>query len=538
MRGLPALLAVAAGAALLPVRAGSGSPAAASLIAPLSVRQAGMGGVSTGGADLLEAWSNPALLAGQGRQSELAATGSSMFGGGQMQAGLGGGRIVAPGWAVAALAGMSGVTAEEVDAAGNPAGSNLSRRLLAGGLVAAFKSGALAFGLGVKGVRDEVASDGATAVAADAGGTATWRGWAAGVAVRNLGTGLRTGESLPVEVRGGLSFRHPGWKVRAAVEGFSVRGAGTSAAVGAEWWPTPLLGLRAGAPVTGGSRSVSPTFGLSAAWRGLGLDYAVVTHPLGLSHLVGVSTSFGPAPGELERRRKREACQSPFSKRLQGGKLAIAVAPLAPQNLPEDQAAIVSEMLRVALVNAGGFTVVEKQNMDEILKEQQFQQYGCTEEQCAVRMGRLLNVQAMFIGSLGLSDGKYVLTVRAVDVESGGAVFGEMVTASSSVGMDGPLRRLAAKASRQLVCTAPADAEAEYRTALELYGAGRQAEALAHARAVVDEDPAHWMGWQLVGNCLYAAGDPGGALEAYRHSLELNPDNRQLRDWVGKMQER
>ena len=46
---------------------------------PLSVRQMGMGNVSVGGTDLMRAWSNPAMVAGQPGGGELALNGGALF---------------------------------------------------------------------------------------------------------------------------------------------------------------------------------------------------------------------------------------------------------------------------------------------------------------------------------------------------------------------------------------------------------------------------------------------------------------------------
>jgi hypothetical protein len=501
----------------------------------MSVRQAGMGDVSAGGADLFQAWTNPALLAGQGRQTVLAAAGSSMFGGGQARTGIGGGWIVAPGWTVAGLVNTCGADAAGVDENGEPTGVSLTRRLTVGGLAAAGRFGPYALGVAVKGMRDEVAGDGATAVAADIGGAVSLGWLLAGVAVRNAGSAVRGGDPLPLELRGGVSIRHAPRSLRAGVEAVSVRGAGMSAGAGVEWWATRSFGVRAGAPIAGGAGTAAFTFGLSAVYRSLALDYAVATHPLGLSHVVGLSAAFGPDAAALEQRRRREGCKSPYSTKLKDGKLVVAAAPLSSQNVPAGDAVIVSELLWVALVKAGGFNVVEKRNMDAILTEQQFQQYGCTDEECVVRMGRLLNVQAMFMGTYGLIEGKYVLSLRAVDVETGGAVYADSISASAARKLEGPIRDFALRASRHLVCVAVVDPEAEYRAAVDLYNAGNHEEALSRARVAIDGNPAHAGAWQIVGNCLYAKGDRAGALDAFNRSLKINPGNTELKNWVDQL---
>ncbi len=57
--------------------------------------------------------------------------------------------------------------------------------------------------------------------------------------------------------------------------------------------------------------------------------------------------------------------------------------------------------------------------MENILREQGFQQSGCTLTECAVRAGRMLNVQKMVGGSIGRLNKTYAINISMIDVESG-----------------------------------------------------------------------------------------------------------------------
>ena len=52
-------------------------------------------------------------------------------------------------------------------------------------------------------------------------------------------------------------------------------------------------------------------------------------------------------------------------------------------------------------VNTGLFTVGERGEMDSILKEQGFQASGCTDIECAVKIGKLLSANKMLVGEIG-----------------------------------------------------------------------------------------------------------------------------------------
>ncbi|MCH8181396.1 MAG: tetratricopeptide repeat protein [Proteobacteria bacterium] len=78
-------------------------------------------------------------------------------------------------------------------------------------------------------------------------------------------------------------------------------------------------------------------------------------------------------------------------------------------------------------------------------------------------------------------------------------------------------------------------ADGEYQTAVGLYSVGDYDGAWRRATAAVQAHPRHWQAWQMIGNCQYAKGDRAGAVTAYRQSLELNPENVELKAWVDQL---
>jgi hypothetical protein len=124
------------------------------------------------------------------------------------------------------------------------------------------------------------------------------------------------------------------------------------------------------------------------------------------------------------REEYRETSQNKQVKHT-GEKVNIAVATLEPQGVSAADAAVISDRLRSEMVKTGAFNVVEKQNMEKILSEHAFQQTGCTSQECAVKLGRILNVKKMVVGSFGQLMGKHFISVRVIDVETGSADFSE-----------------------------------------------------------------------------------------------------------------
>ncbi|MBU2573167.1 MAG: CsgG/HfaB family protein [Elusimicrobia bacterium] len=127
----------------------------------------------------------------------------------------------------------------------------------------------------------------------------------------------------------------------------------------------------------------------------------------------------------------------------------IAVAEFTGKNVSQADASIVADFLRTELVNTGLYKVMDRNNMDTVLAEQKFQSSGCTEQQCAVEMGKLLNVKKMLVGSLSKLLDTYYITVNVVDVETGEITASYDSNASSSLELRDACRKIVEKLSRK-----------------------------------------------------------------------------------------
>ncbi len=97
----------------------------------------------------------------------------------------------------------------------------------------------------------------------------------------------------------------------------------------------------------------------------------------------------------------------------------IAVLDLSGEGVTKSEAKTLTDRLRSRLVNTGAFIVLEREQMDEILSEQGFQQSGCVSDECLVEIGRMIGVQEMVGGSIGKIGRTYTLDLRIIDVETG-----------------------------------------------------------------------------------------------------------------------
>ncbi len=90
-------------------------------------------------------------------------------------------------------------------------------------------------------------------------------------------------------------------------------------------------------------------------------------------------------------------------------RVRVGVIDLESETVPQAELRVLSDRLRVELVNTGEFQV----------REQGFQQSGCVATECIVEVGQLLGAEKMIGGRVGKVGDVYTITLRMVDVETG-----------------------------------------------------------------------------------------------------------------------
>ena len=100
----------------------------------------------------------------------------------------------------------------------------------------------------------------------------------------------------------------------------------------------------------------------------------------------------------------------------------LAVIALEPESISESEARILTQRLTSKMIELSDYTVVERANIDKILKEQKFQHSGCTDSECAVEIGQMLNADLTVVGTASKFGNTYTLDCRIVNVESGEAL--------------------------------------------------------------------------------------------------------------------
>jgi len=112
---------------------------------------------------------------------------------------------------------------------------------------------------------------------------------------------------------------------------------------------------------------------------------------------------------------------------------SVAVFPLVAQGLDNSTGGILTDALSDELLKSGKVRVMERSQMEMLLKEQGFQQSGgCDQNECAVQMGKILGIDRIVVGSAGKLGDSHTLSIRAVNVATGEVLASERrVTAGS-----------------------------------------------------------------------------------------------------------
>ena len=303
-----------------------------------------------------------------------------------------------------------------------------------------------------------------------------------GAAVQNVGTGLKyvnVESPLPENIKlGGAYLIEENWlaalDVNAPNDNSMYFAAGTEYVLGSKGGLS--FALRAGYNTrntdTGGLNGV--TAGLGVEYMGYDIDYAFVPYGnLGDTQRISLTVKFGYG-SEGDKQEPAAAGKNPSKNVEQKPTIAdnntsqkveqepvvvsnntsdeqskisgnVAVAEFTGKNVSQADASIIADFLRTELVNTNKCAVVEKANMDKILAESSFQRAGCTTSECAIQIGKILNVKYMIVGSLSRLQGTYFITVSVVDVETGQIIDSYREPTDAAIELSTVCRKIAKK---------------------------------------------------------------------------------------------
>jgi len=129
-----------------------------------------------------------------------------------------------------------------------------------------------------------------------------------------------------------------------------------------------------------------------------------------------------------------------------GEKKRLAVLDFSANNTSDANARIVRNAFEVMMYKTSLYSILERKQVELVLKEQGFQSTGCVDTACAVEIGKMLSADLAAVGSLDRID-TYIVSVKIVDIRDGSVVYADNERSANESGLYNALETLVARYS-------------------------------------------------------------------------------------------
>lgn len=245
---------------------------------------------------------------------------------------------------------------------------------------------------------------------------------ALGFCVQNMGTSMKfenTSEPLPLAVKTGVAFRaSEEWLL--ALDVNAPIDNQPNFCVGGEYAVEIKQGSRAAVRAGYNPRTsdipgfTNFTFGVGLDYSGYEFDYAFLPlGELGSGHKLSFSLKFGKTREDYQDEILLKEEKRPVVERN-----SLVITELKGEGVTPQLVKFASYALRSEIEKSRSFTVIDRENTDQLVKEESARLEDLSEEQKAVQYGRMLKSRYALIGKIEDRDGYYILTVKLVDAQS------------------------------------------------------------------------------------------------------------------------
>ena len=133
----------------------------------------------------------------------------------------------------------------------------------------------------------------------------------------------------------------------------------------------------------------------------------------------------------------------------------VAILNFKANNTATAYADVVRDILEVHLYKTNAYDIVERNQIDVILKEQGIEDKYCSDTGCAVRIGKILSVDTVVIGSVNRA-GKFTITIKFVNVKEGIVEYADSEIADIESVIEDAVNTLAKRSAERLTDGSPA----------------------------------------------------------------------------------
>ena len=165
---------------------------------------------------------------------------------------------------------------------------------------------------------------------------------------------------------------------------------------------------------------------------------ALVRGRSGTQTAAGEATAGQPNPGSTGRQpsgvRTTESGQSVYYRqlgRIQDKKLAVISMEAQTELIDEETAMSIIVFVENAFVNVGQVRVVDRNHIEEVLREYEFQVSAMVDEDTAIEIGKLSGAEIIVVGSINRVGETFYLNIKLIEVQTGEIIGSNIASADA-----------------------------------------------------------------------------------------------------------
>ena len=114
----------------------------------------------------------------------------------------------------------------------------------------------------------------------------------------------------------------------------------------------------------------------------------------------------------------------------------ITVLPFQSIEVSASVAMIISTLFETNLVNTHAYSVLSQNERDQVLAAQEASISDCTDEACAVEIGKLLAAEQIIMGTVAALGSEYIIKAKVIDVTTSKTIGADSISAASVEELD------------------------------------------------------------------------------------------------------
>jgi hypothetical protein len=122
----------------------------------------------------------------------------------------------------------------------------------------------------------------------------------------------------------------------------------------------------------------------------------------------------------------------------------VAILDFNEFNCPKATAKIITDMVGARVFESKVFTIVEREQIKQVFDELALQMTGCTDSNCAVKIGQMLSAGKIILGTVHKAD-MYIIVVKVVNVANNKIEGNYRAEAFDGSGFDAAVKEIADK---------------------------------------------------------------------------------------------